>query len=115
MRLNNFAGAGGPPESGTVFRANLVRAAGTDGIAVATSTDPNAVGAIVEGTLLRGNIVIGSGHDGINVASAATALTRNIAVHNAKLGIEAVPGVTDGGGNHAAGNGNPAQCTNVAC
>jgi hypothetical protein len=26
-----------------------------------------------------------------------------------------VPGVTDGGGNHAAANGNPAQCTNVAC
>jgi parallel beta-helix repeat protein len=115
MRLNNFAGAGGPPESGTVFRANLVRAAGTDGIAVATSTDPNAVGAIVEDTLLEGNIVIGSGHDGINVASAATTLTRNIALHNANLGIEAVPGVTDGGGNHAAGNGNPAQCTNVAC
>jgi len=31
------------------------------------------------------------------------------------LGIEAVAGVTDGGGNHAAGNGNPAQCTNVDC
>jgi hypothetical protein len=23
--------------------------------------------------------------------------------------------VTDGGGNHAAANGNPAQCTNVDC
>jgi len=31
------------------------------------------------------------------------------------LGIEAVPGVTDGGGNHAAANGNPAQCVNLAC
>lgn len=29
--------------------------------------------------------------------------------------LEAVPGVTDGGGNRARGNGNPAQCTNVAC
>jgi hypothetical protein len=26
-----------------------------------------------------------------------------------------VPGVIDGGGNRAAGNGNPAQCTNIAC
>jgi hypothetical protein len=23
--------------------------------------------------------------------------------------------VVDGGGNHAAGNGNPAQCTNISC
>ena len=33
----------------------------------------------------------------------------------AGLGIEAVAGVTDGGGNKAAGNGNPLQCTNVRC
>jgi hypothetical protein len=26
-----------------------------------------------------------------------------------------VPGVTDGGGNKARGNGNPAQCLNVTC
>jgi hypothetical protein len=31
------------------------------------------------------------------------------------LGIAAVPGVTDGGRNRARGNGNPAQCLNVAC
>jgi hypothetical protein len=49
------------------------------------------------------------------VESASTTLTRNLAVHNGDLGIEAVPGVTDGGGNRAAGNGNPAQCTNIDC
>jgi hypothetical protein len=59
--------------------------------------------------------VIGSGHDGINVASATTTLARNLAVHNANLGIEAIPGVTDGGGNHAFANGNAAQCVNVSC
>ena len=32
---------------------------------------------------------------------------------NGDLGIEAVSGVTDGGGNRARGNGNPAQC--VGC
>jgi hypothetical protein len=35
---------------------------------------------------------------------------------NADLGIEAVVGVTDGGGNRASGNGNPTrQCLNVSC
>ena len=34
---------------------------------------------------------------------------------NGDLGIEAVPGVTDGGGNRARHNGNVAQCTGVAC
>ena len=34
---------------------------------------------------------------------------------NGDLGIEAVPGVTDGGGNRARHNGNVAQCTSVAC
>ena len=46
---------------------------------------------------------------------ADTTLTRNTANRNHDLGIEAVLGVIDGGGNHAAGNGNPAQCTNVIC
>jgi hypothetical protein len=38
-----------------------------------------------------------------------------VANGNDDLGIEAVAGVTDGGGNQASGNGNPAQCTGVAC
>jgi hypothetical protein len=52
---------------------------------------------------------------GIEVANAATAIARNTANENADLGIEAVAGVTDGGGNRASGNGNGAQCTNVVC
>jgi hypothetical protein len=31
------------------------------------------------------------------------------------MGIAAVPGTHDGGGNRAAGNGNPAQCLNIVC
>ena len=53
--------------------------------------------------------------DGIDVESADATVTENRANRNADLGIEAVPGVTDGGGNAASGNGNPAQCANVAC
>jgi predicted transcriptional regulator len=61
------------------------------------------------------NVAIGAGDDGLDVDNAATTVTRNLAVHNGDLGIEAVPGVTDGGGNKANANGNPAQCTNVSC
>jgi hypothetical protein len=42
-------------------------------------------------------------------------ITANTANDNLDYGIEAVAGVTDGGGNTASGNGNPAQCLNVAC
>jgi parallel beta-helix repeat protein len=106
IRLDAFEGA----TSGNVFRANVVRAAGVDGIAI----NVEHVGPVLN-TLLERNIAIGAADDGIDVDSATTTLTRNIAVHNGDLGIEAVPGVTDGGGNHAAGNGNPAQCTNIDC
>lgn len=53
--------------------------------------------------------------DGIDVDAMATTLTKNTANRNHDLGIEAVPGVIDGGRNHAKGNGNPLQCVNVAC
>jgi large repetitive protein len=110
IRVNDFDSEA--PLTGTVIRDNLVRKAGVDGIAVAT--EPQAPG-IVTDTLLAGNIAIGAADDGIDVDSRSTTLTGNIALHNGDLGIEAVTGVTDGGGNKARGNGNPAQCTNIAC
>jgi hypothetical protein len=42
-------------------------------------------------------------------------LADNLALSNADLGIEAVPGVTDGGGNVARHNGDQRQCTNIVC
>jgi parallel beta-helix repeat protein len=66
-------------------------------------------------TLLERNTANGNGHDGIEVSAAETTLTSNTANFNHELGIEAVPGVIDGGGNRASGNGNPLQCTNVTC
>jgi hypothetical protein len=66
-------------------------------------------------TLLELNTASGSGHDGIEVDAVGTTLTRNTTNDNHELGIEAVPGVIDGGGNKAAGNGNALQCTNVTC
>jgi parallel beta-helix repeat protein len=89
-----------------VVAGNVVRGSRVDGIVVVEKD---------HGSLLAGNLVIGSGDDGIDVDSRTTTLTGNRARRNGDLGIEAVFGVTDGGRNAARGNGNPLQCTNVAC
>jgi parallel beta-helix repeat protein len=106
IRAAAFEEFGGPPTVGNTISGNVVRGPAVDGVLVeSTARD----------TLVKRNIAIGAGDDGIDVDNAATTLTRNLALHNGDLGIEAIPGVTDGGGNHATANGNPAQCTNVAC
>jgi parallel beta-helix repeat protein len=69
----------------------------------------------VHGTLIVGNRANGNGGDGVQVLNATTTVTRNTANQNGDFGIEAVPGVIDGGGNRAFGNGNPLQCLNVVC
>ena len=106
IRVASFEAEGGPPTTGNTISDNLVHDSDVDGVIVeATATD----------TVVARNLVIGSGDDGIDVDNPKTTLTRNIALHNGDLGIEAVPGVSDGGGNKAHANGNRAQCTNVAC
>jgi parallel beta-helix repeat protein len=95
-----------PAQVHNLVRLNVVRDARVDGI---------FVDALASDTLLEGNRAEGAGDDGIGVESSSTTLTLNIANQNQDLGIEAVPGVIDGGGNRAAGNGNPLQCTNVLC
>lgn len=73
------------------------------------------VDALSTGTDLIGNRATGFDDDGIDVDAADTYLRRNRADDNGDLGIEAVPGVVDGGSNRASGNGNPLQCVGVAC
>jgi large repetitive protein len=89
-----------------VISHNLANSKFSDGILV--NADASA-------TLLERNTATENGYDGIEVGAAGTTLTRNTANFNHELGIEAVPGVIDGGGNRARGNGNPLQCTNVTC
>jgi parallel beta-helix repeat protein len=89
-----------------VVRRNLVRDSRVDGFVVVRKD---------RHSLLLGNIARGAGDDGFDVNSRSTTLTSNRAVRNADLGIEAVFGVIDGGGNRASGNGNPLQCKNVFC
>jgi parallel beta-helix repeat protein len=91
---------------GNVVRRNHISGAGKDGVRVV---------AKAKHILLRRNHARHSEDDGIDVNSRTTKLTRNRAMRNADLGIEAVRGVIDGGGNKASGNGDPRQCTNIVC
>lgn len=77
--------------------------------------DSISVSAGSTGAVLDGNVAEFSNDDGIDVKDPTATLTRNRANQNANFGIEAISGVTDGGGNRASGNGNPLQCLNVAC
>ncbi|MCX5738869.1 MAG: right-handed parallel beta-helix repeat-containing protein [Proteobacteria bacterium] len=81
------------------------------------------VDASIEDNVFSGNgfepAVYSPMDDGISVVGPLDVIdgftfARNVAVSNSDLGIEA-PGVTDGGGNRASGNGNPLQCVGVAC
>src|SRR4051795_8979958 len=94
-----------PPADGNTVRHNVIRGA-LDGIFVEETATH---------ILLDGNVAVGSPDDGIDVDNAETTLRRNVADDNGDLGIEAVPGVADGGHNRARQNGNPAQCLNVSC
>ena len=70
---------------------------------------------LVLGTRIEGNLTNNNSGDGIDAQSATTAVTANDSIHNGALGIEAAAGSTDGGGNHAAANGDPRQCVGVVC
>ena len=89
-----------------VVRRNLVRDSHKDGFRVSKKEGHSR---------LTGNVAKGSGDDGFDIESRSAKLTNNRAVRNHDLGIKAVRGVIDGGGNVARHNGDPRQCTNIAC
>ncbi len=91
---------------GNVVRSNVVRNVRVAGISV----DP-----VPKRTLIKGNLVVGAGRAGLAIGSRTSTITENHAARNGGLGIKAVKGVIDGGGNRASGNGDPRQCVNVAC
>jgi hypothetical protein len=113
-RVRNVGGFGidvasyGPVKN-TIVRRNHVSDAGEDGVVV------RSVRKTLKRTQVRRNHIFHSGDDGIDVASASTTVTGNEADRNADLGIEAVRGVRDGGGNVARHNGDRRQCTHIAC
>jgi parallel beta-helix repeat protein len=61
------------------------------------------------------NVSSRNGDDGIDIEEPGTLLRKNEADENGDLGVEAVSGALDEGGNRAWGNANPLQCLNVAC
>ena len=89
-----------------VARGNLVRGSGRDAFSVA---------GLGRRSLLQGNIAISAGDDGFDVRNRSARLAGNRALRNRDLGIQAIRGVTDAGGNVARGNGDARQCTHVAC
>lgn len=93
---------------------------GSDNVVAKTQASGNGFHGIQvnsddRGVLLIQNSLSSNGHDGIHVESTYATITRNTAVFNGALGISAPDGVIDGGGNKASGNGDPRQCTGVAC
>ncbi len=91
---------------GTVVRGNRLRHGNRDGVMIETTARQ---------TLLRRNRSGSSRDDGFDVESESTTLAGNYARRNGDLGIQAVNGVIDRGGNRASGNGDSRQCVNVAC
>jgi hypothetical protein len=89
-----------------VVRGNLVRGSGRDGFRVSEKA---------RRTVLDANTAIAAGDDGFDIADRAATLTRNRAGRSSDLGIEAVRGVIDGGGNVARRSGDPRRCTHIAC
>lgn len=78
------------------------------------------VGSDVHG-LIAHNRTNSNGDDGIEIRPLPTECCTAVTVHantaffNVDLGIEAVGGTTDGGGNKAKHNGNTAECVGVVC
>jgi hypothetical protein len=89
-----------------VVRRNVVRGSRRDAFVVA---------ALDRRSILGGNVATAGGGDGFDIDSPSAKLRNNRAVRNAELGIEAVHGVIDGGGNTARHNGDPRCCTNISC
>jgi len=99
--------ADGPDFGGVdnIVRRNEVRGSGGDAFLI------NHKGSYV----LKRNVASGAKDEGFDVESRSTRLAKNRATHNADLGIQAVRGVIDGGGNVARHNGDRRQCTHIAC
>ena len=115
---NAFAGIAAGHSDRNLITHNVTNANPGGGIVVEA-----AIGTIVTDNQANGNGSNPFGcmpecpllDDGIHIDAPATTVTGNTSNHNADLGIQAMLGVTDGGGNQARANGNSLQCTFVLC
>lgn len=107
-RSGIYLGLTHPPigGGGNIVRNNVVIGSGGEGFKVTKHDDHS---------ILRQNVARGAGDDGFRVQSRTSTLMDNRAIGNGDLGIRAVEGVTDGGGNVARRNGDSRQCVNISC
>ena len=108
QKMGIYVGLEDPPIGGpdNVVRRNVVIGSGKDAFHVHKAA---------RRTLLAFNVAKRAGDDGFDVRSRSTTLSGNRAIRNADLGIEGVRGIDDGDANVARHNGDPRQCTHIAC
>ena len=110
---------------GVVVLANNLSVNGATGLLMSPDSGDSSLGLRILGNAASRNGASPAGttndaaetvDDGIHVYEAGTTVTigGNRANRNSDYGIQA-KGVTDGGGNTAAGNGDPGQCFGVIC
>ena len=101
-------GIGNPSLGGghNIVKRNVVKRSADDGFRVFAKDGDSR---------LRRNVAIRAGDDGFAIRSPTTKLVGNRALRNADLGIAAVRGVINGGGNFARHNGDRRQCSHIMC
>jgi hypothetical protein len=95
------ASSGGTSSDGASVRRNLV-----------TGSTPFGINVDDPGSRVWCNTANGNG-EGIRLLRSGDLVDENTANNNTGIGINAVEGTIDGGGNEATGNGT--NCVNVAC
>jgi parallel beta-helix repeat protein len=93
-------------DDNTIRSNRFVDQRGGDGLAIDANSDRNLV--------LR-NVASNNRGNGIHTDNPTTFFRGNVANDNGQRGIDAPTGAVDGGGNRAAGNGDPAECLGVVC
>ena len=103
-----YLGLSDPPIGGArnVIRRNVV---------VESDKDAYLVHGPDHRSVLAYNVAKRAGDDGFDIGSRSATLRGNRSFGAHDLGIEAVRGVDDGGGNSAQGSGDPRGCTNISC
>jgi parallel beta-helix repeat protein len=115
IAYNDASGSGGSGitlensgDNDVVF--NTANGNGANGIYVKGASESYLFDNVVQGNTANDNKA-----KGIFVENPWTTVTGNFAYRNASWGMYAMPGVTDGGGNHAGANGEGAQCLIISC
>jgi parallel beta-helix repeat protein len=112
-RVTNSTANGNLLDGVRATAANELSIAGTT--TVSNGANGLSVGAGSLGVEISASVASSNDLDGVRVLEPTAKVKNSTTLFNTQLGINAVAGVTDGGGNKAHGNGSLHQCENVAC